>query len=76
MPHKPKPLTKKELMEEISVTESSLYPPSQFKPFNPNNLYRDRGNYSLYDKMRLDEQIKAVLTLKKRAVLSQGWKIR
>lgn len=76
MPHKKK-ISKRGLLQEVSFTTSGLYEKSQFQPFNPNNLFQERGNYDLYDKMRdEDDQIKAVLTLKKRTVLSEGWELR
>ena len=71
-----KDIDKDLLLEEVSSKSSSLYTPSQFEPYNPNELYQERGNYELYDKMRLDEQVKAVLSLKKHVILSNGWELR
>ncbi len=44
-------------------------------PFNPDVLYRKRGDYSIYDKMLEDDQISAVLRLKAIMVTASGWKI-
>jgi SPP1 gp7 family putative phage head morphogenesis protein len=43
-----------------------------FPRFNPDDLAGRKG-LSIYAKMRLDEQVKAVVTFKRDAVLSRGW---
>lgn len=40
--------------------------------YNPDELVRRKG-LGIYAKMRLDEQVKAVVTFKRDAVLSRGW---
>jgi SPP1 gp7 family putative phage head morphogenesis protein len=45
-----------------------------FHDFNPDDLVRNKG-LKIYDKIRLDEQVKMALTTKKNAVLSSGWDI-
>lgn len=42
-----------------------MYEAYQLRPYNPDDLYQKRGNYDLFDEMRQDEQIAAILTLKK-----------
>ena len=69
-------ISREALLQEQTSYVSSLYSPSQFIPYNPNNLYRAKSNYDIYEEMRLDEQVKASLTLKKNIVLSKGWEIR
>ena len=61
---------------EESFADSSLYEPYQLRPFNPAELYQQRGNYDLYDNMREDDQISATLTLKKIITLNSDWKIK
>ena len=69
---KEKPMQKPLLME-ISSSESPLYEKSQFKPFNPDDLYQKKGDYSIYDEMREDDQVKAVLVTQKQLMLNSGW---
>lgn len=63
------------LGEEISSADSSMFDDYQLRPFNPAELWQQRGDYSLYDEMREDDQISAVLLLKKIIVLNSNWKI-
>jgi SPP1 gp7 family putative phage head morphogenesis protein len=60
---------------EQTKANSSLYEPYDLRPYNPNELYQKRGNYDIYDEMREDEQIKAVLSLKKFLILGHKWEI-
>lgn len=64
-------LLKKELLSGQSV----LYENSQFEPYNPAQLYQKRGGYSLYDKIRQDDQVHSVLAYKKSIILGGGWTI-
>lgn len=68
----PKPAS---LGREISFAGSSFYEPWTLRPYNPAELYQKRGNYDLYDEIREDDQVKAVLTLKKIMVLNSDWDI-
>jgi len=45
---------------------------SGFPRYNPDDLVKKRG-LSIYSKMRVDEQVKAVVTFKRDAILSRGW---
>lgn len=60
---------------EVAVTESALYRGMGFHSYNPDKLVRQKGGLQIYDEMRLDEQVKACLMLKKHAVLASGWRI-
>jgi len=61
--------------KEIS-TQEDLELQAFFKglTYNPDNLVGRKG-LKIYDKMRNDDQIKVVQTLKKHAVLAAGWDI-
>jgi len=60
---------------EQARSDSSLYENYNLRPFNPSELYQKKGNYDIYDDMRQDEQISAVLTLKKFLILNSKWQI-
>jgi|1_EtaG_2_1085319.scaffolds.fasta_scaffold00504_21 SPP1 gp7 family putative phage head morphogenesis protein len=60
---------------EVTSSRSTMYFPSQFEPYNPDELYRKRGNFDIYDKMRKDDQIRSILMVKKGSVLNSGWNI-
>lgn len=59
----------------VSRADSWLYEAYQLRPYNPDALYQKKGNYDIFDDMREDEQISAVLTLKKFMILDSGWEI-
>lgn len=65
----------KKFKTEISHSESTLYADSQEKPYNPDLLYKKRGNYDLFDEMREDDQVHAAITLKKNTILGTDWYI-
>ena len=67
----PKPNAK--LIREVSYEESPYYESSYIKPYNPDDLYQKKGNYEIYDDMRDDDQVKAVLAFKKYLALSSGY---
>ncbi len=60
---------------EVSSYASPYYTKYNLRPYNPDDLYQKTGTLDIYDKMRIDDQVKAVLTMKKYAILSTGWKI-
>jgi len=64
-----------DLQRLVSFADSPLYKGYEFKPYNPDDLWQKRSNYDLYDKMRIDEQVKAALHLIKYAILGTGWDI-
>lgn len=62
-------------LEAESFYKSSYYPDSFQFPYNPDPLVRG-NNYTTYDEMRDDDQIKVALGLKKDMVLNSGWAIK
>ena len=68
---------KDKVVNKKSVTSSTspYYTPSQFKPFNPDSIYRKKGNYDIYDEMREDDAIKSILMTKKYLMLGNGFTI-
>jgi len=60
---------------EITSSDSPYYEQSQFRPYNPDKLYRKKGNYDIYDDMREDDAVKSILMTKKYLMLGNGWTI-
>lgn len=60
---------------EKSFQESSYYPDSQKKPYNPDPLVEKDYTYGVYDQMLEDEQVSVALQLKKDLVIGSGWHI-
>ena len=63
------------LTELAASNPSELYSKWSITQYNPDTLARRKGGLIIYDKMRIDDQVKACLTLKKQAVLASGWDI-
>lgn len=61
--------------KELSFYKSPLYSKSQLEPYNPDELMQKRGGLDIYTRMKTDDQVKAVLVMKKYAALSGGWHI-
>lgn len=61
-------------LEADTLFKSSYYPDSFQFPYNPDPLVRS-NNYTIYDEMRDDDQVKVALSLKKDMVLNSGWAI-
>ena len=61
-------------MNELAATDSNLYSKFNILPYNPDTLVSRKG-LQIYDKMRLDDMVKASLTLKKFATLAPNYKI-
>ena len=57
---------------EAAWSESTLYRGMDFPKYNPDDLIGRKG-YSIYLKMMLDEQIKAVVRFKRDAITSRDW---
>ena len=55
--------------------DSGLYEGYAQTPYNPDIIVQKKGDFSTYDKMRRDDQVKAILWLKKFMILSTGWNI-
>lgn len=49
-------------------------PGARPSPYNPSSLVGRKG-LNVFDKMRVDDQVKAALFLKKMAVLASGWEV-
>lgn len=60
---------------EQSFQESTYYADSQVKPYNPDDLVRKAGDYSIYEDMLKDDQVSIALQLKKDLVLASGYDI-
>lgn len=61
-------------MSELAASDSQLYSKHNVLPYNPDTLVSRKG-LDVYDKMRLDDMVKASLTLKKFATLAPNYKI-
>lgn len=61
-------------LEARTLFESPQYQESYEFPYNPDPLARG-NNYNIYDEMCSDDQIKAVIAIKKNFVVNTGWKI-
>lgn len=61
-------------MNELAASDSQLYSKHNVLPYNPDTLVSRKG-LEVYDKMRLDDMVKASLTLKKFATLAPNYKI-
>ena len=62
-------------MNELAASDFSLYGKSgEIVPYNPDTLIGRKGLY-MYDQMRIDDQVKACLTLKKFATLAPNFQI-
>lgn len=61
-------------MGEVGMNESRIIKGITFHDFNPDLLVRSKG-LNVYDQMRIDDEVKSALTLKKQAVISPGWDI-
>lgn len=61
-------------LEADTLFKSPYYPDSYKFPYNPDSLVKN-NNYSVYDEMRDDDQVKVALNLKKDLCLNQGWRI-
>ena len=57
---------------EIGVNYSLIYGPKDFQPYNPDELYWNKGR-EVYDRMMTDDQVKAVLSFKQLAVVSRNY---
>lgn len=60
---------------EKTFEESAFVDKSQFKPFNPDDLYQKAGDHSIYEEMLNDDQVSVALQLKKDLVIGAGFDI-
>lgn len=63
------------LKTEILKSDSSMYPGYTERPYNPDVISKKKSSLAIYDEMRRDDQVKAVLSLKKHMTLSHGWTV-
>lgn len=69
------PIEIKKPFELVTRRDSYMYDEYNPDHYNPNKLYEKKGSYELFDKMRVDDQITAILNLKKYIILSCDWNI-
>ena len=62
----------KPMLGEIGYADSILYTAKDFPKYNPDVLMQKKGR-GIYKKMMLDDQVKAVLSFKRVAVISRKW---
>lgn len=62
-------------MQAITSINSPYYDKYQLRPYNPAELYQ-RFSYKIYDDMRTDDQISAILELKKSTIINSGFQIQ
>jgi hypothetical protein len=62
-------------MTEKSLQESAYHGASLEKPFNTDDLYKKKGDLSLYEDMLKDDQVHVGAQLKKDLILASGWDI-
>jgi SPP1 gp7 family putative phage head morphogenesis protein len=62
-------------MVEQTAAVSPYVPDSMRRPYNPDELFRKRNDYGIYEEMVLDDQVNICLQLKKDLVLGAGWDI-
>ncbi|QDP60244.1 MAG: putative portal protein [Prokaryotic dsDNA virus sp.] len=61
-------------MGEMASSDELLYLSGKIIPYNPDTLIGRKG-FHMYDQMRIDDQVKACLTLKKFATLAPNFEI-
>ncbi len=59
-------------MTEATLFKSPLVADSFKPPFNPDDLWQKKGDYSVYEKMCQDDQVSVCLRLKKDLILGDG----
>lgn len=61
-------------LEAQTLFKSPAFPDSYLFPYNPDPLCSG-NNYDIYDEMRMDDQVKAAVSVKKDMVVGTGWQI-
>jgi len=64
------------IVNELTTWHSPYYPDSSVKPYNPDKYVRKKGSVEVYKGMMCDEQVKAVIVMKMKAILSSGYEIQ
>jgi SPP1 gp7 family putative phage head morphogenesis protein len=62
-------------LDAKSAYVSSYFPESYDFPYNPDPL-ASNNNYSIYDEMKTDDQVKAAISFKKDQIIGPGWQIK
>lgn len=57
---------------EVGISSSTLYGPSDFRKYNPDDLQYNKGA-EVYKRMLKDDQVKAVMLFKQYAIVSRNW---
>ena len=63
------------MMGSVTLADSALYTHHKIPYYNPDKLFEKGGNYNLFDEMREDDQVSAVLSLFKYIILGAEWDI-
>lgn len=63
------------LDSEISRSGNTLYGEYHILPYNPDRVVQKKGGLEIFDEMMQDDQVQAVTSIKKHAVLGRGWEI-
>lgn len=67
------------MIDDLERNKTSWYsgvdPKTQFAPYNPDDLYQRRSDYSIYEDMMKDDQVSVAMNIKKDLVLGSGWEI-
>ena len=64
-----------EFINSKTLADSALYTHYNIPYYNPSKLYEKKGSYDLYDDMREDDQVSAVLNLMKYIILGADWDV-
>ncbi len=62
-------------MEDATVHRTGVDSLSQLAPYNSDDLYRKKGDYSIYEDMMKDDQVSVAMAVKKDLILGSGWHI-
>lgn len=62
-------------LTEKTQRDSAFDPDSYEQPYNPDDLYKAKGDYSVYESMMQDDQVDSAVQLKKDLVLGSGFEI-
>jgi SPP1 gp7 family putative phage head morphogenesis protein len=65
----------REAFQSVTKADSSLYTNYNIPYYNPDKLFQKKGNYDIFDEMRGDDQVSAVLKLFKYIILGAQWDI-
>jgi len=55
---------------------SAVDPKTSYAPYNPDDIYQKRGDYSIYEDMMKDDQVSVAMQIKKDLVIGSGWEIQ